>query len=432
MVNADLEAVITYLRRWVADAPARQAALNNLPPREQADRQFEGTDPIIRMGIPALAGLYAALGDSDEQVRAAAANVLKMMRYRDAIAPLEARLDVEPGPDVQIAIKNAVYQLNKELITPGDPPPRYQRDSSLVNVRFDETMYDRVQQVALLEGHSGPVRAVAFNRACNLAASGGADGFACVWDTSTGELLSVFEGHAGPVASVQFDNRNTLATLDASGTIRFWDLATRHLRDQAWHAPGAKTIAYDYYARYLGAGRFLFDAKTGDKLHEFPAQGDSVAAVYNTLWATNIGATVIVYDIAQQAEVARLTGLQATVTGVGVSSEAQFITAIDSAGNNAIWQKNRDGWQPAGGGSRTSAMVFLNGWFTLVVANLDGSIRLVAIQGGGGEGVPLTGHTGRINDLAAASNGQMLASASDDQTVRLWGARAGLDYFLKK
>ena len=432
MLNIDQDAVVAYLRRWVADADKRAEALRDLPSQVRADRQFDGIGPILQMGLPALPGLVAALQDFDEEMRAAAANVLSLLRYRDAIAPLQARLEVESGPKAQGAIKNALYRLEKEQVTPGDPPPHHHRDSSLVNVRFDDDMLARVQPLAVLDGHTGPVMAVAFNRACNLVASGGADGFLCLWDATTGDLLSVFEGHAGPVVSVQFDNRHTLVSLDSSGTIRFWDIATRRATGQPWHAPDAKHIALDYYAKYLGAGRHMFDAKTGDKLHEVPAQGESVAAVYDKLWVTNAGATVVVSDITKRAEVARLTGLPAPVIEVGISPEGRYITAVDSMYNNAIWTRSGDTWQSGGGGSQTSAMTFINGWFTLVVGNLDHTLRLLSVRTGGGDGVPVAGHSGRINHLAAASNGKMLASASDDGTVRLWGVRAGLDYFLAK
>jgi WD40 repeat protein len=50
-----------------------------------------------------------------------------------------------------------------------------------------------------LEGHSDPVRSVAFSPDSARLASGSDDSTVKIWDASSGKCLQTLEGHSGPV-----------------------------------------------------------------------------------------------------------------------------------------------------------------------------------------------------------------------------------------
>jgi hypothetical protein len=56
----------------------------------------------------------------------------------------------------------------------------------------------------------------------------------------------------------------------------------------------------------------------------------------------------------------------------------------------------------------------------LATASFDQTVRLWEVATGQPHGAPLTGHTNAVIGVAFSPNGQLLATASFDWTVRLW------------
>ncbi len=87
-----------------------------------------------------------------------------------------------------------------------------------------------------MEGHSAPVRCVAFARHGDFLLSGSDDGTVRLWDTASGRQIHTYSGHAGPVIAVAFVGLFLTAERQAiSGsddcTVRFWRLPERVVRE---------------------------------------------------------------------------------------------------------------------------------------------------------------------------------------------------------
>jgi WD40 repeat protein len=77
-----------------------------------------------------------------------------------------------------------------------------------------------------LEGHPGPVNAVAFPPDGQTLASASDDGTVRLWDPATGAKKRVLESYAGWVKAVAFSpDGQTLASASNDGTVRLWDPA---------------------------------------------------------------------------------------------------------------------------------------------------------------------------------------------------------------
>jgi angio-associated migratory cell protein len=78
--------------------------------------------------------------------------------------------------------------------------------------------------LAQLRGHSSSVYAIAVSPDGLLAASGGGDDIAIIWDVATQTQVAVLRGHTDSVVAVAWNTSGTmLATGSLDSSIRIWD-----------------------------------------------------------------------------------------------------------------------------------------------------------------------------------------------------------------
>ena len=138
--------------------------------------------------------------------------------------------------------------------------------------------------VFVLEGHHGPVNAVAFSADCRFLVSGGGEankpGEVIVWDLAKASVLARLHGHDAEVLSVAISpNRQTLASCDAAGVIKLWNL-TYLLERHSWtgHQGAAWTLAFHPEGKALVSGGQdgwvkFWERRTGKELGK--RKGDS-------------------------------------------------------------------------------------------------------------------------------------------------------------
>jgi len=239
-----------------------------------------------------------------------------------------------------------------------------------------------------------------------------------IWPLLLDEPVRAIRGHRTGITTLAVDAVNaTLASADAAGLIRLWELpAGRLLRELKGHRQRVTGLAFS------PDGRFLASGDAGGRL---------------CLWSLTEGL------------LARTAGHSAGVTALVFRPDGALLASGTGSGEVWFWQpeapEESHGSAPGGpdpaplrplGFADARArrelghalpvrqLLFVPGAPWLASAGLDGDIRLWNSSDGTLRQV-LAGHRDWVNCLAITPDGALLASGGMDETIRLWSLPGG-------
>jgi WD40 repeat protein len=123
----------------------------------------------------------------------------------------------------------------------------------------------------VLDGHTGPVRAMSFSADGSLLATGSADYTIRLWKMDTGEQIRVLWDHVDDVWSVDFSPDGSLLASAGDSMLRVWDVRT-----------GDRIARYDGYTEYVKGETHVLNAR-------FAPDGSAVFFFHYNQLQSNIG-----------------------------------------------------------------------------------------------------------------------------------------------
>ncbi|MCE3008676.1 MAG: caspase family protein [Bacteroidetes bacterium] len=252
--------------------------------------------------------------------------------------------------------------------------------------------------VRTLEGHTASVNAVAFNKDGNLLASGDSEGSLYIWDVSRGEdlyslkgqSLKVYKAHQQSIEAVAFGPQGTqVATASLDGSVQLFDISENWQQTFRAHRGGAYAVAF---------------GPDGSTLYTAGADGMA------RQWALASGGQLRLMQAHRQ-----------TVRGLAVSPDGKRIVTGDLNGELRLWREAGssqlfDSTHPQG----VRSLAFSSDGRFILSAGRDGHAMLwdaeilKPVQ-------TLQGHQASQWHACFSPNSQLVATASQDYTARIWG-----------
>ena len=223
-----------------------------------------------------------------------------------------------------------------------------------------------------------------------------------VWDSKTGEKVSILHGHVFNVNCVAFSPDSSLVVTGSNdSTTRVWDAVSGHMIAVAHNFANVSTVAFSPDGTKIAAGLWnnvvhIWDWKTDKK-----------------------GETVV-----------SLKGHDAPIHSIEFSPDGQKLVTSSGDGTARIWAL-QTGSDPTAGaqwnlsavlkghqGSVNSAVFSPNGQFVLTSSS-DGTARIWSAYGGASVYI-FADHDAAVTSAVYSPDGRTVLTASSDHTARIW------------
>jgi hypothetical protein len=290
------------------------------------------------------------------------------------------------------------------------------------------------QEVKRLDGHTGPVYAVAVSPDGHTVISASADGSLRLWNAKTGKELKRLDGHSGRVWTVAFapDGRR-VASGGFDKTIRLWDVTTgREIRRFIGHTDYVRSVTFSHDGHLLLSGGDdrsvrLWNVDTSKQIQAFLGHDHfvwSVALSRDGTKALSAGLdkTIRLWDVATGSELKKFVGHKDTVLSVVFSPDNRRALSASTDKTLILWDLEA--------GQPMQTLSGSKGYVHSVAISPDGQRALSAGQeksmrlwdvNSGQELRTLDGSRDQVWCVTFSPDGRFAASAGQDDTVRIWG-----------
>ena len=307
-----------------------------------------------------------------------------------------------------------------------------------------------------LGGHKNWVRSVAFSPDGKFIVSGSDGQTVKLWSVETHQCLQTFQAYRNAIWSVSFSpNGKHLVSGNEDKTVRLWDLETEKYKTLEGHGNWVRSVVFDSSGNRIVSGSEdktvkIWDSETGKEIRTFKKQEHRLWAVAFSpngkfIASSGEGPAVNLYS-ASTDECIDLHGHTDGIWAIAFSSDGALIASGSDDKTVKLWDVE-EAWISNDSAKSSANFISLpleeekdkghEHWVRSLAFSPDGqilasgsedkTIKLWDVKTGKYLNT-FKGHDDKIRSVAFSPNGKLIASGSDDQLVMLWNADTGECY----